>query len=65
MNVKINKEKMLNYTGREFDTVQDVFNFVDDLLCYCVYHNKNLTNAQYHKVCEAQNILRCLEVSEK
>jgi hypothetical protein len=65
MNVKINKEKLLRETGRDFDTVNELLYWVDGLIAYCVYHNKNLTNTQYHKICEVQNILNCLEVSEQ
>jgi hypothetical protein len=60
--MKIDYKKIYNDTEYYFNNEKDLFCFINHYLDFLVMHNKNLTNAQYNKICVIQNILKCFEI---
>lgn len=54
--MKIDYTTIEELTGRAFDNESDLLAYVQRAISYLGTHNKNLTNAQYHKVCDLENI---------
>ena len=61
MKININKKDILNSIGIEFKDDEDYFVYMQDLIDYLYFHNKNYTNKQYYKIEELREILNSLE----
>lgn len=59
--MKINYERIFELTGCQFETAEDLLFYMQRHLNYLGTHNKNLTNKQYHIVCDIENFLDCIE----
>ena len=42
-----------------------LLNTLKDYLGYFMYHNKNLTNKQYHLICDCRNLINCLDLIDE
>lgn len=61
MKININKKDILNSIGIEFKDDEDYFVYMQELIDYLYFHNKNYTNKQYYKIEELREILNSLE----
>lgn len=61
MKININKKDILNSIGIEFKDDNDYFVYMQELIDYLYFHNKNYTNKQYYKIEELREILNSLE----
>lgn len=61
MKININKKDILNSIGIEFKDNKDYFVYMQELIDYLYFHNKNYTNKQYYKIEELREILNSLE----
>ena len=61
MKININKKDILNSIGIEFKDDKDYFIYMQELIDYLYFHNKNYTNKQYYKIEELREILNSLE----
>lgn len=61
MKININKKDILNSIGIEFKDDKDYFVYIQELIDYLYFHNKNYTNKQYYKIEELREILNSLE----
>ena len=61
MKININKKDILNSIGIEFKDDKDYFVYMQELIDYLYFHNKNYTNKQYYKIEELREILNSLE----
>lgn len=62
MEIKIDKQEILNSIGIEFKDNKDYFMYLEQLVDYLYFHNKNYTNKQYYKIEEIREILLNIEV---
>ena len=61
MKININKKDIFNSVGIEFKDDKDYFVYMQELIDYLYFHNKNYTNKQYYKIEELREILNSLE----
>ncbi len=61
MKINIDKKDILNSIGIEFKNDEDCFLYMQELIDYLYFHNKNYTNKQYYKIEELREILNSLE----
>ena len=61
MKININKKDILNSVGIKFKDDKDYFVYMQELIDYLYFHNKNYTNKQYYKIEELREILNSLE----
>lgn len=61
MKININKKDILNSVGIEFKDDKDYFVYMQELIDYLYFNNKNYTNKQYYKIEELREILNSLE----
>ena len=50
MKININKKDILNSVGIEFKDDKDYFVYMQELIDYLYFNNKNYTNKQYYKI---------------
>ena len=55
--MKIDYKKIAETTGLQFENAEDMLYYLQSRIGYLATHNKNLTNKQYHAVCDIENIL--------
>jgi len=65
MKISINKEDILKSVGLEFTNIEDYLLYMQELIDYLYFHNKNYTNKQYFKIEELRAILNNIEMEEK
>lgn len=58
--MKFNREK-LDEIGFNFDSDRDAMIYISSLIDYIATHNKNYTNAQYHRILTLKDIMDCVE----
>ena len=61
--MRLNPEKMEEH-GFSFESTDDLFLYVSNLMEYFRYHNKNLTQAQERKIVAIQEALECLDFGD-
>lgn len=59
---RINKLDILESIGIEFKDDKDYLIYMQNLIDYLYFHNKNYTNEQYYKIEELREILNNMEV---
>ena len=59
--MKIDFEKIAGLTGCTFENETDLLYYMQHHITFLATHNKNLTNAQYHKICDLENFLNCMQ----
>ena len=57
MKISINKKDILGSIGLEFTNIEDYLLYMQELIDYLYFHNKNYTNKQYFKIEELRVIL--------
>lgn len=56
--MNIDYQAIADQTGLHFDNATDLLYYLQSRICYLGLHNKNLTNKQYHAVCDIESILK-------
>jgi hypothetical protein len=55
--MNIDYKAIASQTGLHFDNFTDMLYYLQSRVAYLATHNKNLTNKQYHAICDIENIL--------
>lgn len=58
--LKINKEEMEKY-GFNFDSLEDVYFYMKNIIEYLESHNKNYTKNQYYKISALKDIMDMID----
>lgn len=58
--LKINKEEMEKY-GFNFDSLEDVYFYMKNIIEYLESHNKNYTKNQYYKISTLKDIMNMID----
>ena len=59
--MKIDFEKIERETGRKFESIEDLLNFVQRQLYNLAHDNKNHKVGQYSKICELNDIVQAIQ----
>lgn len=59
--LKINKTEMEKY-GFNFDTLEDVYFYMKNIIEHLESHNKNYTKDQYYKISILKDIMNMIDV---
>lgn len=62
--MKIDFEKIARLTGCIFESETDFLYYMQRHITYLATHNKNLTSAQYNKICDLENFLGSITAEE-
>lgn len=58
--LKINKTEMKKY-GFDFDTLEDVYFYMKNIIEYLESHNRNYTKEQYYKISILKDIMNMID----
>ena len=58
----INKNKLMENTGFNFETMEDLVYYVSSSIEWLATHNKNYTKEQYNRICDLRDILDCINI---
>ena len=58
--LKINKKEMEKY-GFNFDSLEDVYFYMKNIIEYLESHNKNYTKNQYYKISTLKDIMNMID----
>lgn len=61
----IKKAKKIFNCDEEQYNEEYLLNTLKDYLDYFMYHNKNLTNKQYHLICDCWALINCIGLVDK
>lgn len=58
----VNYEQIERNQGINFESIEQIYFYIKNLLMWLECHNKNYTKEQYYKICTLLDIMEAIEI---